>query len=307
MANSERQEAFQQRLERIETLIHQIQASGDPAVQASAEELVEVLLELHGVGLEKLLDIVWETGEAGERIVHEALPENDLVSSLLVLHGLHPLSLEARVQQALEKVRPYMDSHGGGVELLEIQNGVVRLRLEGSCESCQASTMTLKYAVEDAIYEAAPEVADVEAVGLSDDEEEEATGDSFIPLEQVSTNGAREPSRDHSGEDGKWHEVSGLAALAERTVHRRQVAGCSVLFFRIGETLYAYDDECPSCHQSLEAAQIERTALTCPHCEEHFDAVRAGRGLDTASDLHLDPVPLLEAEEHVKVALPARA
>ena len=307
---------FQKRLERIETLIQQIQSSGDPATQASAQELVEVLLELHATGLEQLLDIVWETGEAGERIIHEELPEDDLVSSLLILHGLHPLGLEARVQQALEKVRPYMDSHGGGVELLEIQNGVVRLRLEGSCESCRASTLTLKYAVEDAIYEAAPEVTDVEAVGLPG--EEESTDDSFIPLDQASANGAspsgtqqngaRQPaSNGRPGEKGEWHEVSGLAALEEGAVRAKQVAGQSVLFFSIDGSRYAYGSACPNCHQSLDAAQLEGTTLACPHCACAFDVVRAGRATDASADVQLEPIPLLEEEGRVNVALPAAA
>lgn len=307
MAVQEGEETFGQRIERIETLLHQLRAAGDPAVQASAEELVEILLDLHGAGLERMLDIVWEAGEAGERIIHEALPEDDLVSSLLVLHGLHPMPLGARVQQALETVRPYMHSHGGDVEVLDIRDGVVRLRLEGSCESCQASTVTLKYAVEDAIYEAAPEIVDVEAVGLPDDEADEAGDGSFIPLEQVSTNGSHTPSPDRPGEEGTWYEVDGLAALNERAVHERQVAGRSVLFLRIGGILYAYGNTCPGCHRSLDTAQIDRTVLTCPHCAQAFDVVRAGRGLDTDADVHLDPVPLLEDEGRVKIALPAGA
>lgn len=295
---------FQKRLERIETLIHQIQTSGDAATQASAQELVEVLLDLHATGLEQLLDIVWETGEAGERIIHEELPEDDLVSSLLILHGLHPLGLEARVQQALEKVRPYMHSHGGEVELLGVQDGVVRLELGGNCEGCRASTLTLKYAVEDAIHEAAPEVEEVKAVGLEEEESEDA---SFTPLEQAPANGAPAASNGHAGAEGEWHAVDGLAALEEETVHAEPVSGQSVIFLRVGGTPYAYGSECPQCHQSLDAAQIEETALTCPHCEERFDVVQAGRALSTADELQLEPFPLLEEEGQLKIALPAAA
>lgn len=307
MAVREGEETFGQRLKRIETLLHQLQATDDPAVQAGAEELVQVLMELHGTGLERMLDCIWETGEAGERIIHDVLPADDLIGSLLILHGLHPMSLEVRVQQALEKVRPYLQSHGGDVDVLEIRDGVVRLRLEGSCKSCQASTMTLQYAVEDAIYEAAPEVTGVEDVGLSDAEDDAADDDAFIPLEQAAANGARAPASGRSHEAGTWHEVDGLDVMKEDTVYTKPVAGRSVLFFRIDDTLYAYGDECPHCHQSLETAQIDRTVLTCPHCAQAFDAVRAGRGLDAADELHLAPVPLLEEEGRVNIALPAEA
>ncbi len=306
----EEEDDFQKKLERVETLIQQIQASGDTAVQASAQELVQVLLELHAKGLERVLDIVWEEGEAGKRLLHEELPDDDLVSSLLILHGLHPLGLEARVEEALEEVRPYMHSHGGNVELLGVENGVVHLRLGGSCDGCQASKVTLKYAVEDAIYETAPEVNDVEAIGVPDEDEEDGVDDSFIPLEQVSdsassTNGVegRSSGRQYSEQDpGEWHRVAGLDDLGEGTARAKDVAGRSILFFRRDSTLYAYANECPSCHQSLTDAQVDGAILICFHCDQAFDGVQAGRGLGEA-DVQLDPIPLLREGGDVTVAL----
>ena len=75
----------------------------------------------------------------------ERLVEDELVASLLVLHGLHPKDTETRVVEALDEVRPYLGSHAGGVELLGVDpEGVVHLRLEGSCDGCPSSTMTVK-------------------------------------------------------------------------------------------------------------------------------------------------------------------
>ena len=90
------------------------------------------------------------------------------MSSLLLLYGLHPLDLEARVQQALEKVRPLLRSHGGNVELLGIADGVVRLRMLGSCHGCPSSAMTLKNAIEEAIYAAAPDATAIEVEGVAE-------------------------------------------------------------------------------------------------------------------------------------------
>ena len=73
------------------------------------------------------------------------------MGGLLLLHGLHPLDLEARVRQALDKVRPYLRSHGGNVELLGVDEGVVRLRLEGSCHGCPSSAATMRQTIEEAI------------------------------------------------------------------------------------------------------------------------------------------------------------
>ena len=94
------------------------------------------------------------------------------MASLLVLHGLHPRDTETRVVEALDKVRPYLGSHAGGVELLGVDpEGVVRLRLEGSCDGCPSSTMTVKLAIERAIEEAAPDVTAVEVENLTRERE----------------------------------------------------------------------------------------------------------------------------------------
>ena len=92
----------------------------------------------------------------------DSLAGDDLVGSILLLHGLHPLDLETRVRQALEKVRPLLRSHGGNVELLDLTGGVARLRMLGSCDGCPSSAMTLKTAIEEAIYEKAPDVTAIE-------------------------------------------------------------------------------------------------------------------------------------------------
>ncbi len=97
------------------------------------------------------------------------LLDDELVASLLLLHGLHPHDLMDRVQQALVDVRPYLGSHGGDVEILELDEvtGTLRLGLLGSCDGCPSSTATLKYSVERAIQEAAPEIVHIEVEGLA--------------------------------------------------------------------------------------------------------------------------------------------
>jgi Fe-S cluster biogenesis protein NfuA len=147
--------------ERIEELLGQIRATADPATADTAEEVVRLVVELYGAGLERAVEL------AGPEAL-ELLVEDELVASLLVLHGLHPKDTETRVVEALDKVRPYLGSHAGGVELLGVDpEGVVRLRLEGSCDGCPSSTMTVKLAIERAIEEAAPEVTAVEVENLT--------------------------------------------------------------------------------------------------------------------------------------------
>jgi Fe-S cluster biogenesis protein NfuA len=166
-------------MQKVEELIRKIESLPDPEARAVAVELLQALLEFHGAGLDRMMEIISEEGEAGYRIF-ERVARDELVGSLLLLYGLHPVSLEERVMQALDKVRPYLDSHGGSVELLGVEGGTVRLRLQGSCKTCPSSSLTLKHAIEEAIYEAAPDVAAIEAEGIT--EQAPAPSNGFVQI-----------------------------------------------------------------------------------------------------------------------------
>ncbi len=140
-------------VERIDALLDEVERFPDPAARETATELVQAVLELHGEGLARIAARV------------ELPYDDELVEHLLLLHGLHPVPLPERVERALEEVRPYLLAHGGGVQLLGIDDGVVRLRLEGACNGCPSSAVTLKLAVEEAIHKAAPDVERIEAEG----------------------------------------------------------------------------------------------------------------------------------------------
>jgi hypothetical protein len=115
---------------RIEELVHEIEALPDVTSRATAAELVQLLMEFYGQGLARMLAIAGQNGAAGAGVV-DAFTRDAMVSQLLMLHNLHPVDLPTRIGQALDKVRPLLHSHGGDVELLGIENGLVRLRLRG--------------------------------------------------------------------------------------------------------------------------------------------------------------------------------
>ncbi|MCW2885923.1 MAG: hypothetical protein QOE54_788 [Streptosporangiaceae bacterium] len=143
---------------RIEELLAEL--GGRPDVRERADELVRLLIDLYGEGLGRITGVL-PPAEL------ERLAADDLVASLLILHDLHPHSTMDRVHRALEGVRPYLGSHAGGVELLGVgDDGVVRLRLEGTCDGCPSSAVTVKHAIERAILDAAPEVTGVRVDGL---------------------------------------------------------------------------------------------------------------------------------------------
>jgi len=159
------EQEFQHRIQRIESLIHEVEALVDRQAQASAEELVQALLDLHGAGLDRILALLRRAGQAGDAIV-EDLIRDDRIASLLLLHGLHPLDLDTRVRRALEKLRPHLGSQGSRVELLGLAEGVARVRLEVESRGCGSSSVgAVQQIVEEALYEAAPDLAGIEVEG----------------------------------------------------------------------------------------------------------------------------------------------
>ena len=290
----------QSQLQSIEALVNRIENVADPALKATAKELVQSLMELHGAGIERMLEIVRQDATSESSII-EALVRDDHVRSLLLIYGLHPDSLETRVTQALEKTRPYLKSHGGNVNLVGVDDsGTVTLRLEGNCHGCPSSSATLKLAVEEAIYEAAPDVTAILVQG--DIQEVPATTLGFVPLSQLGSNGNDRESKTERDQVG-WEEVFGLDAIPSGSLRREEVGGRDILFCRLEETLYAYNNACPGCGQPLGSARLQGTVLACPICSQHYDVVRAGRGVDLDS-IHLEPVPLLSENGRVRVALP---
>jgi Fe-S cluster biogenesis protein NfuA len=171
---------FQQRMRKVEELVHEIESQADPLSRQNSIDLVSLLMELHATGLERLMELLAQQVLPGKQVV-DRLADDPLVASLLLLHGLHPVDMQTRVVRALDKVRPYLKSHGGNVELLGIDDGVVRLRLEGSCNGCPSSSQTLKNSIEDAINEFAPDVLELRTEGVS----AARPMGGFVPLEQL--------------------------------------------------------------------------------------------------------------------------
>jgi Fe-S cluster biogenesis protein NfuA len=152
---------FSIQTERVEKLAAKLEEANDPEVRATALELVQSVIELHGAALQNLVEHCLATPH-GERVLKEILGDN-LVSSMFLLHSLHPDDIGTRVVRGIESVRPYLKSHGGDCELVAVTDGVVRLRLHGNCGSCPSSSITLKNAVEEALYEFAPDLKEIVA------------------------------------------------------------------------------------------------------------------------------------------------
>ncbi len=156
---------FRAQSERVEKLAAKLDQANDPELRATALELVQSVVELHGAALGRLIDKCLETRD-GERVLDEAL-QDDLVSGMFLLHSLHPDDIETRVLRGIEAVRPYLKSHGGDCELVGVHDGIVRMRLHGTCGSCPSSSLTLKNAVEEALYQVAPDIKEIVAENVA--------------------------------------------------------------------------------------------------------------------------------------------
>jgi NifU-like domain len=167
---------FQDRVTRIEGLVQKLEANGDPAARSSARELIQCLMELHGAGLERMLEIVASRGDAGLSLI-DSLAGDELVSSLLVLYGLHPDDFETRVMRAVDRVRPVLRERGAGIEALQITESLVRVKITG------AGSKELETAVRAALSESAPDAAEVIVEGGKG----RAGGSNFVPLSSLQS------------------------------------------------------------------------------------------------------------------------
>ncbi len=128
---------FEERLQRLESLLQAVQSLTDPQALGQTQELVQAVLDLHAEGLKRMLDHLAARGETGKELL-AIFAQDEVASGLLLLHGLHPLDLKTRVLHALDRVRPLLHSHGGNVELVGVtEDGTIRLRLLGSCHGCR--------------------------------------------------------------------------------------------------------------------------------------------------------------------------
>jgi len=275
---------------RVEELLDSLKSGGFGPAAAAAEELVGLLVGLYGDGLAQIMTVLAEHGAEGADMI-AALADDPVVESLLLLHGLHPLDVAVRIQRALDRVRPYLGSHAGGVEYLCVTDGVARLKLEGSCNGCPSSTVTVQLAITGAVQEAAPEVTDVLVEGVT-----------APPEPKLLQIGRRPDDAAHQVGNGVgWVRLPDIGPPSSRPV-AASADGVAVVVCAVRGTLYAYRDAFAACGSSLAQGVLDREILTCPGCGTQYNARLAGK---SAADpaLHLDPLPLLADSQGVRVAI----
>ncbi|MHA3771221.1 NifU family protein [Verrucomicrobiota bacterium sgz303538] len=264
--------------ERLQELVEEAATLPDPSSRELLQECMETVLAFYGRGLERVLQLATET-DGEERKLYDRMIDDSILRGLLLIHGLHPDDLSTRLQQALSKIRPYMESHGGDVEILSLDDGVAKLRLRGSCESCPSSTVTMELAVRHAIEEACPDLLGFEVEGANSP-----------PASAV-------PRRTNS----EWFLIDEAPNLQEGGLLPVHAAGVPLIICKVGDMFYAYGDRCRACNLPLHLGALSGDVLSCPS-GHRYDVRRAGCGIEKPN-LHLEPFPLLVNDGEVRVAI----
>lgn len=174
---------FQLRLQRIGDGLNQLERVADPAVRSMAQEVVQLLLEMHGSALERMLEMIFQSGEAGIEVIDEFAQDPE-VSSLLILHGLHPDDLEARIERKLAEIRSRLFKMGAEAKLVGVIGGDVRIRVTVQGHVCGSTLQRVRAMVEESMYEASPDLTSLVVEGPG-----EPSASGFVAMEVLAASG----------------------------------------------------------------------------------------------------------------------
>lgn len=170
---------FQEQIRQLGKLVAQFDELPSGSAKTAGRELVQLLMDVHGAGLERMMEVVSASGSTAPEVIHK-LGQDPVVGGLLLLYSLHPEDLETRVRKAVERLRPHLRKLACSVELEAIHEGAVQVRLTSSGHSCGTTSQDLRSIVEDGVYEFAPDVASLKILGL-----EEPMAAGFVTLESL--------------------------------------------------------------------------------------------------------------------------
>ena len=174
-----REKEFQEKIRQLGTLVGELNDAPEGSSKVAAREMVQLLMEVHGTALERIMELVFESGEHGEATINR-IGQDPIARNLLLLYSLHPDDIETRILKALDEAKTRLRKYNADVEVVGIQDGAVQLRLVTSGHACGSTTKTLQSVVEESIYELAPDLTSLVILGPGDDN---ASG--FVPLENL--------------------------------------------------------------------------------------------------------------------------
>ncbi|MBV8575527.1 MAG: NifU family protein [Acetobacteraceae bacterium] len=165
MSDGERSR-LEEALSRIEALVSALDRVADGSAREAAREVLQLVLDLHGLALARILAIA-ASAEDGCALVAR-LAQDEQVRAALLLHGLHPEPIEERVQRAVERLQPQLGAVGFRVRVVAVGAAMVRLRVTGAHGPEGSRAMGLRQQIEAAIVDEAPDLDEIAIEGLED-------------------------------------------------------------------------------------------------------------------------------------------
>lgn len=269
-----------QQSEHIQQLIEDIECLPDAKVKNMMQECIQEVLGFYGKGLERILKIIANGNSTAAKDIYNDLIEDSFINGLLLIHDLHPLDLKTRLYKALEKVKPYMDSHGGSVEIVSLDDGIAKLKLAGNCKSCPSSSSTLELGIRQSIEEYCPDLLGLEVEGINE---------------------VAQPEKINGKRDSGWKVLDGLNKLPDGRMMAVESDGVPLLVCRVESRLFAYRNLCPACERSFTNGTLKENIIAC-QLGHRYDVRHAGICTDDDA-IHLEPFPLLEENGVVTIAL----
>jgi len=265
---------FDKAIAELETLVDTLERDGDER----ALMLLQLIDAVHRPGLELIA--------AGDH-------DDPVAQALLSMYDLVPLDERIEVEEALDEVRPYIESHGGGLELLDVEDGVVHVRMSGACNGCAGSAITLRRGVEEILrerYEAFKEVVAHEPEGAEQHNGNGASGPQLLQIE-----GLRKPV---------FEEVAKLADLPPGELAGVEAGGRPILLANVAGEVYAFRNVCPTDERStLDGGRLTGAVLVCPWHNCAYDARSGRRSDDRSEDPGLAVVPIAIRDGAIEVAV----
>lgn len=292
----------------VDGLIRDFADHPDEGVRERVFALLDGVDALHRAALGRLAALLQAPG--AEAVWAQARHDR-VIRTVLLLYDLLPQSERERAEAALAAVSPYIESHGGKLELLGVAEGVVTVRLGGSCQDCSGSAVTLKRVVEGALRDGFPGFRELRVESPppppprpmvpapSPGASEQLLGKRALPVVAASAPPASRAPR--------WHDVATLDDVPPGTLRGVQVAGAAVLLCNAGGDLFAYGDACPDTPLALALGQLDGDEIVCPWHGCRFDARTGRRLVHRGTGLKSFPVTIEEDAVRVAVNVPGPA
>jgi len=240
-----------------------------------------------------LLDLIDAIHRPGIQLIAAGDHDQPVAQALLAMYDLAPLDDRTEVEEALDEIRPYIESHGGELELLDVDDGVVHVQMSGACNGCAGSAITLRRGVEEILrerYGGFKEVVAHEPEGAEEQQDAGAPGPQLLQIE-----GLRKPV---------FEEVAKLGDLPPGQVAAVEADGRSILLTNVRGEVYAFKNVCPTDDRSpLDGGRLAGSVLVCPWHNCAYDARSGKRSDDRSEDPGLVAVPVATRDGAIQIAV----